>query len=153
VVTDPEQARRHPQLAVLSALAHGDGPDFKAILDAMSAGLDNADLHHRDLYAGAVLQALPEAARTYLEETMATRDRRFHLNYLQESYEKGQAEGEAKGEAKAILAVLRTRGIDVPYEISERIVACTDPDLLETWVARAVTVRCVDDLFDLPDAA
>jgi hypothetical protein len=153
VVTDPEEARRYPQLAVLSALAHGDGTRSKAVLDALAAALDNADLQHRDLYAGAVMQALPEAARVYLEENMATRERRFHLNYLQESYEKGEAAGEARGEAKAVLAVLRARGIDVPEETGEEIAACTDTALLETWIERAVTVDSVSELFDIPDAA
>jgi hypothetical protein len=111
--------------------------------------LDITDLEHADLYAGAVLRALPEAARTYLEASMAGRERRFHLDFLQESYERG----EAKGEAKAVLAVLRARGIDVPEDTCEEIAACTDTALLETWIERAVTVDSVHELFDIPDAA
>jgi hypothetical protein len=153
VVTDPEEARRYPQLAVLSALAHGGGAQSTAVLDALSVALDNADLQHRDLYAGAVMQALPEAARIYLEETMATRERRFHLNYLQESYEKGEAVGEAKGEAKAILEVLDSRGVEVPDDVREQITSCTDAEQLLVWIRRVAFVKTVEDLFDLPDAA
>jgi hypothetical protein len=153
VIADPEQARRQPQLAVISAMAHGDGPDSKAVLDALMAALDISDLEHADLYASAVLKALTGAARRSLVANMAKCDRVFHLDFLQESYEKGEASGQAKGEARAIFAVLRARGLDVPDHVSERITTCTDPDLLETWVARAVTASTVDDLFDMPDAA
>jgi hypothetical protein len=56
--------------------------------------------------------------------------------------------GEAKGEAKAVLAVLSTRGTDVPEEARERIRECTDLALLESWVRPAVTVASVGELFD-----
>lgn len=153
VVTDPEEARQYPQLALLSALAHGDGADSKAVLDALSIALDNADLQHRDLYAGAVMQALSEAARIYLEETMATRERRFHLNYLQESYERGEAAGEVKGEARAVLEILDARGLEVPDGVREQITSCTDAEQLRVWIRRAAVAATVDDLFQMPDAA
>jgi hypothetical protein len=148
VVTDPEQARRHPQLAVLSAMAHGRGPDAKPVLDALVAALDKADLEHADLYARAVIDSLPKAARSYLEERMAI-ERRFHLDFLQASYERGHV----KGEADALLQVLQARGIQVPGPVRDRIIGCTDDEQLLSWVRRAVTARTVDDLFDMPEAA
>jgi hypothetical protein len=153
VVTDPEQAGRHPQLAVLSALAHGDGPDSKPVLDALLAALDNADPQYIDLYAGAVLQALPDAARTYLEETMASGDRRYYVDAFQKSYERGTAEGQAAGEARAVLEILATRGLEVTDEAREQILNCTDIEQLTVWVRRAVVIGAVDDLFGLQDAA
>jgi len=60
---------------------------------------------------------------------------------------KGLAEGQAKGEARALLAVLGARGIPVPDQARQRIIGCTDPDQLETWVCRAATAKSVDDLF------
>lgn len=152
VVSDPEQARRSPRLAVMSAMAHGGGPDAKPVLDALLAALDIADLEHADPYARAVLLSLPEAARSYLEESMAT-ERRFYLDFLQESYEKGQANGEARGEAKAILEVLLARGLDVPDEVRTRVTSCTDADQLLVWIRRAAVVRTAEGLFALPDAA
>jgi hypothetical protein len=88
---------------------------------------------------------------------MATRERRFHLNYLQESYEKGEAAGEEKGkvegEATAIVEFLQARGIEVPDEVREQITSCTDAEQLLVWIRRAAFVKTADDLFDLPDAA
>ena len=149
VITDPEQARRHPQLAVLSALAHGDGSDSKPVLDALMAAMDIADLEHADLYAGAVLGALSETAKSYLEASMATRERRFHLDFLQDSYEKG----EVVGRSKDVLVVLDARNVEVPDDVRELITTCTDVEQLEVWVRRAAVASTVDDLFDVPDAA
>jgi hypothetical protein len=39
IVTSPESACEAPKLAVLSGLAHGDGPQGGAVLVAMFAGL------------------------------------------------------------------------------------------------------------------
>ncbi|WP_285487083.1 hypothetical protein, partial [Amycolatopsis taiwanensis] len=61
---------------------------------------------------------------------------------------KGRAEGEAKGEAKAVLAVLESRGIEVPEQVRERISGCTDLDQLEGWIHRVATVNSVDELFN-----
>jgi hypothetical protein len=93
--------------------------------------LDLTDLEHGDLCARAVLMSLPEAARSYLEECMAT-ERRFYLDFLQESYEKGQANGEVRGEAKAVLEVLLARGVDVP----DAVRAPRRPDRVPPGAAR-----------------
>jgi hypothetical protein len=149
VLTDPEQARRNPQLAVLSALAHGDGPESVLVLDNLAAGLKSADPEHIDLYAGAVFATLSDAARTYLEAIMDDGKQRYHFPPFQRSYDRG----EAAGEANAVLEILATRGLQVPDDVREQIVTCTDIDQLTAWVRRAVVARTVDDLFELPDAA
>jgi hypothetical protein len=45
------------------------------------------------------------------------------------------------------MAILSARGIAVPEDAGRRIGECTDLDLLEVWVRRAVTAESVDDLF------
>jgi hypothetical protein len=83
---------------------------------------------------------LPEAARKLLEAIVETRNREYKSDFAR-GYE-------ARGEAKAVLAVLATRGIAVPEEARVRISECTDLELLESWVPRAVTAASVDELFD-----
>ena len=148
VVTDPEWARRSPQLAVLSAMAHGGGPDQKMVLEALLAALDVLDRDHANLYADVVLAALPEAARDYLEGCMSTTTHRYQSDFARRYFDAGEAKGEAKGEARAVLAVLGARGIEAPAGVRERIEACTDLEQLETWIRRAATARTVDDVFD-----
>ena len=153
VLTDPEQARRNPQLAVLSALAHGDGPASAIVLESLAVALRSADPRHIDLYAGAVFATLSDAARTYLEAIMSDGEPLYHFPPFQRSYDRGAAEGRAIGEANAVLEILATRGLEVPDAAREQIVSCADLDQLTAWIRRAVVARTVDDLFELPDAA
>lgn len=59
----------------------------------------------------------------------------------------GLAEGEARGEARSLLLVLRGRGFDVTDEVNERVMACTDTALLESWLLRAGTASSLDEVF------
>ncbi len=53
----------------------------------------------------------------------------------------------AEGEAKAILRFLSARGVDVPEEARERISACRDHEVLDTWLDRTITITHIDELF------
>jgi hypothetical protein len=53
----------------------------------------------------------------------------------------------AEGEAKGVLLILETRGIEVTEEQRQRITGCGDPEQLEAWIRRAVTVTSADELF------
>jgi len=156
VVTNPDLARHQPELAVLSAIAHGKQHGEKGVFHALLAALEAVDKNHADLYADLVLKALPEAVRAYLEDLMDAAT--IHATYgYQSDYArryygqgeaKGKAEGKAEGEARALLAFLDARGIDVPDPVREDITSCTDLDQLDTWIRRAVTANKVQDLFD-----
>jgi len=95
------------------------------------------------VYIDEVFAVLPQTARELLEALMETKNREYKSEFARRYY----GEGEAKGEAKAVLAVLATRGIDVPEDVRVRISECSDIEQLESWVVRAVTVDSVDDLF------
>ncbi|MET8718465.1 hypothetical protein [Streptomyces misionensis] len=60
---------------------------------------------------------------------------------------KGEMRGEAKGEAKAVLRVLRARGVEVSESVRERVMACADLDVLETWLDRSLSVASAEELF------
>lgn len=144
VVTDPAAASDSPELAVLSAMAHGSHPERDKILNALLAGLQTIDEDHADLYADVVLAALPTAARAHLEELMRTGTYEYQSDFARRYF----GQGEAKGEAKALLAVLAARDIAVTTAARERIMSCTDAGQLEVWVRRAVTITTIDELFD-----
>ncbi|MGI9003964.1 MAG: hypothetical protein ACR2GH_20330 [Pseudonocardia sp.] len=156
VVTDVEYAGRVPELAVLSAIAHGGDPDRSKVLDAVVAALATVDPDRGGLYCDLVLAVLPEAAQRYLEGLMATGTYEYRSDFARRYFFEGRAEGEAagkeegkaEGEARAVLAVLDARGIDVPPDTRTRIVECADLDQLDIWVRRAVTAETVHDLFD-----
>jgi hypothetical protein len=61
--------------------------------------------------------------------------------------ERYKAEGRAEGEAGMLLRVLAARGFDVPGQVRERVLSCTDLQQLESWGDRAVTAASLDDVF------
>jgi hypothetical protein len=171
-IIDPDFAREHPQLTVLSARVKGDVADADLVLRALAAALANVDPDDARLYYHVVLDGLKPSARDLLKKELRTvtavmRDdpRAAKLQQLvegalaegkaegkaegmAEGKAEGMAEGEAHGRVVALLEVLAARRIDVPDEIRQRIATCTDLDQLATWIRRSVTVSTVKELFE-----
>jgi hypothetical protein len=147
VVTDPDLARQHPELTMLSAIAHSDHPLRDQILRSLLAALDSDDHDRAARYTDLVLTALPAAARAHLEDLMATGTYEYKSDFARRYYHQGQTEGRAEGEVRALLAILNTRGIPVPEDARTRITGCTDFDQIEAWIRRAITVTTIQDLF------
>jgi hypothetical protein len=141
LVTDPDQARRSPQLAVLSALIHGRRADPTPVFAALLAALDTVDHNHVALYTDLVLTALPAEAQARLEELMAI----TIPGYPQSNFARRHF---SQGEAEALLTILDARGIEVPDDVRTEITDCTDLEQLNTWIRRAATAHKVQDLFD-----
>lgn len=70
----------------------------------------------------------------------------------QELVEKARAEGRKEGRAeeagRAVLTVLRARGIDVPEAARERILAQKDPGCLTRWLKKAAVTRSLAEVLD-----
>ncbi|HEX6683615.1 MAG TPA: hypothetical protein VF062_12510 [Candidatus Limnocylindrales bacterium] len=146
LITDLETARRVPELAVLSALAHGGIPDPKPVFEALLAALDTIDLDHANLYTDLILSVLPAAAQACLEEFMAITNYQFQSDFARRHFSAGEAQGKAQGEADALLAILDARGIDVPDRIRAELAVCTDLDRLGYWIRQAATANRIEDL-------
>jgi hypothetical protein len=151
VITDPDQAARTPELAVLSAMAHGAGPEREQVFHAMLTALQDVDQESFELYTDMVLRQLPEATQHFLEAMVDLATYEFKSNYwrgkLAEAEAKAQAAGRAAGEAAMVLEVLAARDVDVPAGAREHITACTDLDQLRAWARRAATADSIEDLF------
>jgi hypothetical protein len=149
LITDPDQARASPELAVLSTVAHPDEADDEPVLEAMLAGLATLDQDRARVYLSYVISSLPAVTVKRLEEMMTTIQ---DFDYLGEKYfshwlDKGEVRGEVKGEIDAIFNVLDVRGLEVADDARERISRCNDLNQLKVWVRKAVTVTSVDELF------
>ena len=59
-------------------------------------------------------------------------------------------EGRTEEAVRAVLAVLRVRGIAVPDATRERILSEKDPARLERWLERAVLAASVAEVIDEP---
>lgn len=147
IVTELDDAGRVPELAVLSAMAHGPHPDRTGVLHALLGALAAVDEQRATLYSDVVLAALPVAARRYLEALMSARTHEYQSEFVRRYVFQGRAEGKAEGEAIAVLSVLDARGIDVPDDARTRITGCADLDQLDAWVRRAATADSIHDLF------
>jgi hypothetical protein len=150
LITDPDQARACPELAVLSATAHAEGAEIGPALQAMLAALDTLDEDRARLYLHYVFSVLPAVARKHLEEIVTTTSHDYESiarQYLSHWVDQGRQEGRAEGEAAAILAVLDARGLEITSDTRDRITRCDDLHQLETWIRRAVTVNSADELF------
>jgi hypothetical protein len=146
VVVDPAQATRLPELAVLSAMAHGAHPDREEIWHALLTALATVDRERSTLYSDVVLAALPVAARRRLEALMATRTYEYQSEFVRRYVFQGRAEGRAEGKASALLAVLDARGVAIPDDDRRRIAECTDLPQLDEWLRRAATAHSIQDV-------
>ena len=70
VVTDPAEAARRPELAVLSAMAHGETEQGAAIAAAVLPAIRELDDERARFYGDLVYNSLNEAARRALEAMM-----------------------------------------------------------------------------------
>ncbi|MGW2308039.1 hypothetical protein [Actinomadura luteofluorescens] len=147
LVASTEQAAQAPEMAIVGALANVTPPDREAIeiIHAALVTIENAGHENADLYTDLVLNALPKAARRILEELVKADI--VDYEFKSDLFLRSQAKGEVKGEAKSVLKVLDARGLSVSDEVREQILACTDEQLLDQWLVRAIEVECVDDLF------
>ena len=148
VVTDEALARRFPELAVLSVMAHGEGNVETAVTVARvaAAAATELDSDKQALYLDLIETALGEAARKAFE--MLPQNYQFQGPSYRRGLAEGLAEGEARGEARSVLAVLEARGVTVTEEQRARILGCDDLERLGLWVRRAATVADASELFE-----
>ena len=67
-----------------------------------------------------------------------------------EGEKKGRQEGRAEGEARALLTVLRARGMTVSSATRERILAEKNPSRLERWLKKALLATSLAQVLDEP---
>lgn len=149
VITDAEQAKAAPEAVVLSAMAHGQEEVGEAIGLAFLAAATGLDEERRALYTDVVLSSLNEAARRMLEAMMKAGyeyQSEFARSYVAKGREEGLREGTLKAKAQAVLAVFEARGMEVPDDVRERILASTDMAELDRWLRRAVVISNAREL-------
>ncbi|WP_437965998.1 hypothetical protein WMF04_41235 [Sorangium sp. So ce260] len=141
VVTDAEQAKAAPEVVVLSAMAHGQSEAGEAIGVAFLAAAAGLDEERRAVYGDLVLSSMNEAARRTLEAMMKSGyvfQSEFARSYV--------AKGKIEAKAQDVLAILEARGLDVPAEVRERVLASTDLAELDRWIRRAAVVSDAREL-------
>lgn len=167
-VTDPMAAMRRPELALLSAMAYGDSDEVVDIGRAALEGFSTLDEKLAAFYTDILYNAINEAARRVLEVKMKgyvwtspwAREliQRGRDEGLKDGVKLGRDEGVKLGRdeglklaARSLSTVLRARGIDVPEQARQRILAEQDIGVIERWLERAVTAVTLADVFNEPN--
>jgi hypothetical protein len=145
-VVDVELARANPALAVLSAICHGGQAEVDGMFPALAQALRSLGPRKAILYYDVVLAGLPTPARVRWEAFMTTTVEEYRSELLRELAAQHEQVGEARGEGRAVLTVLDARGVAVPAEVRELVLACTDLAQLDTWLRRALTAATIDDV-------
>ncbi|HSN86447.1 MAG TPA: hypothetical protein VL025_06795 [Thermoanaerobaculia bacterium] len=149
VVTDPTEAARRPELGVLSAMAHGETGQGATIAAAVLPAVRGLDEDRARFYYDLVYNSLNEAARRALEAMMKGYE--YQSDFAKKYVAQGRDEGRTEGTARALLTVLRARGIAVPDAVREHILAQKDPERLERWLEKAIFATSVAAVIDEPN--
>jgi hypothetical protein len=143
VVTDPVEAARRPELAVLSALAHGEGERGAAIAAAVLPAVAALGDDRARFYGDLVLNSLNTAARRALEAMMKG------YEYQSDFAKKYVAEGRQEGERALLLRQLRSRFGELPAAAVARV-ENAEVALLERWGERVLSGKTLADVLDEP---
>ncbi|WP_156727644.1 hypothetical protein [Streptomyces apocyni] len=145
VITDERTARAKPALAAIAALAHANHAQIGAILEALGRALQSMDREAATyFYEFLDINLGDTPARATWRQVMSVAS---YFPGRGTDRETAYLEGEAKGEAKFVLLALEERGISVTDAVRERILACTEPDVLTRWFRRSLTATAAEDLF------
>lgn len=128
-------------------------------LMAAGRGLANAVSELGALPEDAIERVVAEGIVVHLEEVLGKKPSRppeeeefivtMGTTWAQ-ARQIGRDEGRAEEAARAVLTAFRVRGIAVPDGARERILAQTDPSLLERWYEKAIVAVSVDEVIDEP---
>jgi hypothetical protein len=165
VVTEPELAEREVELAILSAMAHGNGPDGLAVVRTALDALSLLDREHAAVYFQIIWDVLRRPMRRALEELVMVRQSDGKIEYppfVQRIFEQGEQKGFHDGELKGKLDGLREGKLDGLREvllrllsraqiaISEddraRIDACADPATLDRWIENVLGAKTAGEV-------
>ncbi|XXY50077.1 hypothetical protein WME91_02860 [Sorangium sp. So ce269] len=133
-ITDPADAEDETELAVLSAVAHGNGPNALTVVQAALVALGRLDQEHARVYFQLIWNGLREPMRQSLEALVMERQidgEATFPTFVQKRIDRGKIEGIREGELKGkrdtlLLRLLARAGFVLTKNKSARIQTCTD---------------------------
>ncbi|WP_437276834.1 hypothetical protein WME90_37115 [Sorangium sp. So ce375] len=175
-ITDPADAEKDIELALLSAVAHGNGPNGLAVVQAALVALGRLDREHAMVYFQVIWSGLREPMRRALEALVMERQiegeetfpfvqelmergklaglregklaglREGKLAGLREGKLAGLREGELKGKRDTLLRLLARAGIALTENESARIHACVDNATLDRWIDNVLGAKTATEV-------
>ncbi len=142
-ITNHDEARHAPELAVLSVAAHGREPGAEHIALAALTAVRDLDRDRDAFYTDFIYAGLGVVARAALEMLMNKANYEFQSDFARKYFSMGKAEGEAR----LLLKLLRFKGFTVSPELAARVESCQDLDQLDVWAERVLTATSLEDIF------
>lgn len=140
-VTDQVLAEQEPELAVISAIAHGNGPNGLAVLAAAFRALGRLDQEHAAVYFQIVYTVLREPMRRAMEALIMERQNEtseaipeFAQMLMRIGERTGELKGKLEGKREVLLRFLDRAGIALSDDDHARIQSCMDAGILDQWV-------------------
>lgn len=160
-ITDPAEAEKETELAVLSAVAHGNGPNGVAVVKAALRALGQLDQSYAAVYFQILWNGLREPMRQALEALVMERQiegeatfppfiqkliDRGKLEGLREGKLEGLREGELQAKRDTLLRLVARAGIALTETERARIQGCTDSATLDHWVDNVLGAKTATDV-------
>jgi hypothetical protein len=149
-VTDEAVARSDPELAVLSAMAHGKDRNIAQAATIAAAALDASitlDADRSQLYYDLVLTSLSEAVQRELQSMDPAKyeyQSEFAKRCIALGKEEGKAEGKAEGRADLLRRLLALRFGALTPEAAARV-ATASAEELDAIGERLLTAQTLED--------
>lgn len=157
VVTDPAVAEQDVELSILSAMAHGNGPEGLAVLAAAFGALGQLDQEHAAVYFQIIWNVVREPMQRALEALVMERQTEgkatfppFAQQLIErgklEGFRDGKLEGKLEGLHEALLRLLARAGIALAENDRARIRACDDAATLDRWIENVIGAKTITDV-------
>jgi hypothetical protein len=148
-ITDPALAEQEVELAVLSAVAHGNGPNGLAVVQAALVALGRLDREHAAVYFQIIWNGLREPMRRALEALVMERQTEGKATFppfMQRLIDEGELKGELKDKRATLLRLLARARIAFTDEDRAHIEACTDGATLDRWVDNVLGAKTITEV-------
>lgn len=145
-VTDEAEAQSDPELAVLSAMAHGRDADTEKaarIAFAAQSAIRGLDEDRAGMYFDFIRKRLSKGARRAMQ-TMDPRKYEYQSEFARRYVAQGRAEGEAKGRADLVTRLLESRFGPLTQQAKTRITEASIEELDEIG-ERLLTAQTLDE--------
>ena len=150
IVTDEAVAMRDPELAVLSAMAHGRtaDPDIAVQIAIAAIGASvGLDAERSVLYFDLVRASLGDVAKRSLQAMDPAKyefQSDFAKRFIEVGRQEGRQEGRTEGQAATLLKLLRLKFGVVSQDVVTRVQSASIEDL-DHWAERILDATSIDD--------
>jgi len=148
-ITESAIAEHEVELAVLSAVAHGNGPNGLAVVRAALVALGRLDREHEAVYFQIIWNALREPMKRALEALVMERQtdgRTKYPPFVQQIFERGQHEGKLDGLRGLLLRLIARAGLTLTEADRTRIQTCDDAEILDRWAENVLGAKSTADV-------